>query len=980
MFLRKCLTSTALIMPFTMQAIEIFMPSGNFDGLQGSLFPYTTLANPEGTTARFSGDLFIANVDDSISRTASSCFSNTKGALTAIGKGSTLSFTNIRTSTNGAAISNLVTDSPETYSLSFFGFKRLIFSNCEALTSDTATAGKTLVHSSAIYSTTPTIFKNNSTILFQHNRSAGSGSSINATSITLQGTEHSIIFKANGSITFGGVLTSTGPITFTKNTAPILFDSNAAAIYGGAIFLGVPTASLTSLGNRQGLTFLNNSARTGGAIFSYGNLTFTDNNQLIFWNNTASPENSVLPLPTTVPPIIAGYGGAIYCTDRPTRESEEAGTTPRVTLKGEQYITFKTNVSALEGGAIYGKKIFILSNGPTNFTRNISGKGAAIAIASSGELSLSADQGNIIFNENVTVKQGSSVTVTRNAIHFNENAKFALLGAGTDHGVFFYDPITSASLASGTTAPNLIINPKPVGNANINYQGRIVFSGETLTPGQIGNADNSTSTLHQKVTLQGGTLALKKGATLAVHTLIQEENSTIIMDAGTTLATTDGTTDKNTDGNIILTNLVINLRSLDATKVARVDVRSTSGTLTLSGSLGLIDDKEDFYENHGLLNQESLTLPIVELKTSTGTSTLSDFSLNPAGYTTSPYGYQGSWKLTWDATNKRVMGTWTKAGYIPSPRRLAPLVPNSLWGNLVDLRVVNQVATAGSDGFSYSKGFCLTGISNFFHSDRSAEARAYRHMSGGYLITANSQTVSDSIFGIGFGQLFTKSKDYLIANAQSKVYFGTVYSSFTQPLWFSTGVFSSFSARISYSRSNENLKTPYTNFTKGRASWSNNCWLGEFGGSFPIILSSPLLNLKQIVPFIQGEVAYAHHGKFQEKGTEGRVFNPGRLINVAIPLGIRLDKNSHRRPDFYSIMIAYVPDVYRRNPNCMTTLSINGAAWTSVATNLARHALRIQASSHTSVNNNIELFGHGGCDIRTTSCQYTLDVGSKLRF
>lgn len=985
------------------------IPSKNFNGQEGRVFPYTTLSYPEGTTAIFSGDLIISNIDNAISETSSSCFSNKAGYFTILGQGYTLSFNQIRSASNGAAISDSVTDL--TLPLTLLNFKNILFINSHTLTSTEAGTGTggtnntVKANSAMLYSTVPVIFKDNQTILFQQDRSAGPGAGINAASLTITGTTTSCSFDSNASSSFGGALASVGPVKLVNNTAPQTFLSNGAAYYGGAIYLGTyppaggtgtpSTGSLTASANSGNITFQNNSALTGGAIYSLGNLTFSNNSNILFANNTASPASNITLSSTSTQPqtnitVTGGFGGAIYCIapQAPTGGGAGSGTTtdPTLTCTGQTSLSFQGNCAASEGGAIYAKKIVLSDNGSTQFIGNVSAKGGAISVAASGTLELTANAGNIVFDHNLTVNTttntGTTTSSTHNSIHFNEGATFSTLAASAGNSIFFYDPITTAISQTAPQPPAqpaaLTINP-----SSGNYQGNIVFSGEKLPPDEAAEENNVTSTINQQVTLENGSLILKKGAVLKVYSFTQSSGSTVVMDLGTTLSTTN---QQNTNGGITLSNLAINLASLGENNSAVVEIASTSGQLSVTGPITFVDSSGTFYENHELLNENTVEYTIATFTGNTNPPpniNITDIT-TATGATSSPYGYQGTWKLETSpgtqADTQTLTATWTKTSFIPGPERLAPLVPNSLWGNIVDLRAVNQVMETCSQGLPYKKGLCLTGVSNFFHCNHTQAARSYRHISGGYVLHANTQTLADSVFGFGFGQLFAKSKDYLVANDKSKVYVITAYTGFTKPFFNISNLFASMATRASYCRSNERLTTNYTSLGTAQAGWSNNGWLGELEANFPVVLSSRILNLKKLIPFVKAEVAYANQGRFKEKNTEGRAFGHGHLMNVSIPAGIKFDKTSHHAPDFYSISLSCISDVYRYNPHCSTVLIANGATWTTVATNPSRWGVKVQASSHNKVNNNIEIYGHGGCEIRRSSRQYTVDLGSKFRF
>ncbi|AFS22486.1 autotransporter beta-domain protein [Chlamydia psittaci 06-1683] len=291
---------------------------------------------------------------------------------------------------------------------------------------------------------------------------------------------------------------------------------------------------------------------------------------------------------------------------------------------------------------------------------------------------------------------------------------------------------------------------------------------------------------------------------------------------------------------------------------------------------------------------------------------------------------------------------------------------------------MNALATASCDGFGYSKGLWVAGISNVFHHDRNSVSHGFRRISGGYVIGANSQTLSDSVFGVAFSQVFGKSKDYVVSTTKSQALVGSAYLSIKRPL--SNTIFTTFAARINYSHTNEDMKTRYTFIPEESGNWDNNCWLGEVGGSLPIVLNTGKLHLNQFVPFVNVQIGYAEHGSFREQLAEARSFCSSRLINLAIPCGFKIDRRSHSYPDFYSLAVSYVPDVWRRNPGCTTLLLANGARWKTLATNLDRQGLLIEGSTHTAVNNNIEIFSHGSCELRKSSRNYNINVGSKFRF
>ncbi|QXE27294.1 polymorphic outer membrane protein middle domain-containing protein [Chlamydia buteonis] len=1017
---RKFLVSTTLTLPCSFQAfsLEIVVPSGTYDGYLRDTFPYTITSNPEGTTAILSGDLNILNIDNSMAATPSSCFFNSAGSMTIVGKGHDLTFTDLRTSVNGAALSSIPSQNPESLSYTITGIKTFSCSNCAALIARSDTSTILSPKGGAVYSKAPIFFKDIQNAIFKNNRAGDNGGALWGQVVDINNVTKSLQFLSNVGANGGAVGASTS-LNVTRCPS-ILFRSNSAENLGGAIHsVNPPTPppppppgngainTVVNFSDNGSVQFDANNAKSGGAIYSKGNINFSNNLQLIMQNNSASPEIGESF-------ALLGQGGAIYCVKAtaPIMKTFKAGAAPTdftgLTISNQHDIFFANNCAENEGGAIYGEKVSITSSGKTVFTNNTAKDGGAIYIAADGELSLSADYGDMTFYDNLKNNNGST---ERNAITLGKGASIKLLAASGDHKLCFYDPIVTTIPEQAPNGDNtLTINPDRGKSAPFtNYIGTVLFSGAQANSTE--NASNA-STIYQKVILGGGKLVLADKASLSVVSFEQQSDSILLMDAGTVLSTTNNshaTPDKkaavvmataeipraistlanqpNTDGSISITDLHINLGSLtQAGEGAKIDVKGTNGTITLSGYISLDDVFGNAYENHDLFNQNTVTLPVLSLSTAGESKiTNSSFQLTPRGDADPQYGYQGSWKLNWedgangDANKKKVLkATWTKTGFVPSPERQASLVPNSLWGAFIDLRSMNALATASCDGFGYGKGLWVAGISNVFHHDRNCVSHGFRRISGGYVIGANSQTLSDSVFGVAFSQVFGKSKDYVVSTTKSQALVGSAYLSIKRPL--SNTIFTTFAARINYSHTNEDMKTRYTFVPEESGNWDNNCWLGEVGGSLPIVLTTTKLHLNQFVPFVNVQIGYAEHGSFREKLAEARSFCSSRLINLAIPCGFKIDRRSHSYPDFYSLAVSYVPDVWRRNPGCTTLLLANGARWKTPATNLDRQGLLIEGSTHTAVNNNIEIFSHGSCELRKSSRNYNINIGSKFRF
>ncbi|AGW39629.1 polymorphic membrane protein [Chlamydia pecorum P787] len=802
----------------------------------------------------------------------------------------------------------------------------------------------------------------------------------------------------------------TGDLTFNGNGYSMFFNTiNVAASNPGAInakgadktltltdfstlsFIASPssttgTGAIESVGdiqltNNEYVTFINNaSTTTGGAACSQGNCTISGNQTVYFDSNTTSGSDI--------------NGGAICCSKQPPPSVPP--TTPTLTIKENNEVTFINNSAAGSGGAIYAQNLTLSSQGKgVLFTNNTaiataSPKGGAIAIADSGEISLSADGGNITFNGNITKTTGVG-TPTRNAIDLGSTAKFTALRATEGNSIYFYDPITG----SGATDA-LNINET---NASVTYGGSIVFSGEKLSETEKQQAENLKSKFTQTVTLKNGSLVLKDGVTVDTHTFTQEAGSTLLMDAGTTLSASTAS--------VTVTNLAVNMSSLNGTDKVTLSASAASQNVTLSGSITLMDENGNAYENHDLRNSQDFSF--VEL--SAGSTGGAGTATPPNSSNTDPqiteqtpqhYGYQGTWAVAWvpgaggvaNVTQTATL-SWTKTGYIPNPEKRGNLVPNSLWGVFVDVRSIQEVMKRSSDSLNEGRGIWASAIGNFFHRDNinkgSEIQQGFRHRSAGYIIGASTPTIEDNVLNLAFCQLFGRDKDRLVTKNHITSYAGSINFQHEGRLDYITnllpqGSYSAWgpialmlNAQLTYCHSSNDMKTSYTQPTpqEVKSSWGNDGFGMEIGG----LVSIPTQHFRwfsSYSPFVKVQLTYAHQEDFKESGTDARSFETSDLFNFGMPIGIKLEKSMGLSS--YDLSIAYVPDIIRSNPDCTTTLIISGDSWQTFGTNLARNALLVRAGNYFTFSDTWEMFSQFAFELRSSSRSYSVDLGSKIRF
>ncbi|WP_080126163.1 polymorphic outer membrane protein middle domain-containing protein [Chlamydia suis] len=979
-------------------AADITVPQGIYDGeTLTAPFPYTVIGDPRGTTVVPAGNLILKNLDNSIAALPLSCFGNLLGNFTINGNGYSLTFENIRTATNGAALSNSAAGS------GLFivqDFDELLFSNCNSLLSALPQTGQTQTKptpsSGTIFSKSDLILKNIQNFSFYSNLVSGDGGAIDAQSLTIQGVKKLCVFQENTAQSDGGACQVTKNFLATDNPAPVAFVGNVAGIKGGGVAAvtngqngqapGPATDLSVSFSKNTAVEFDGNVARIGGGIYSDGSISFLENAKTVFLNNEASPVY-IQPAQGGAggqqTPDNYGDGGAIFCKNG----NQQGGTTApgEVSFKGEGMVFFSKNVAAGKGGAIYAKKLSISDCGPVQFIGNIANDGGAIYLADSGELSLSADRGDIIFDANLkrTAQQNAAtvndVQVASNAISMAAGGQVTKLRASEGHQILFNDPIV---MANGQAQPQ----PQPPLKVNEGdgYSGDIVFA-------------KGESVLYSDIELTQGKILLRDKAKLLVRSLDQT-GGVVYMEAGTTLDFVNGAQQQQPPAkpiSISLTNLHLSLASLlessgvtnppaAPTSTPAVIGNTNNGSVTIAGQIFFEDLDNTSYDKYEWLGADR-TLDVLKLQVGTQPPVNAPDALT-LGSENPQYGYQGKWELQWEPAQPQpqpnniytLKATWTKTGYNPGPERVASLVPNSLWGSIFDVRSAHSAIQASIDGRAYCRGLWISGISNFFYHDRDALGQGYRHISGGYAIGANSYFGS-SMFGVAFSEMFGRSKDYVVCRSNDHTCIGTVYLA-TKKALCGSFVFGETFMRASYGFGNQHMKTSYTFAEENDVRWDNNCLVGEIGAGLPIVIAPSKLYLNELHPFVQAEFAYADHESFTEEGDQAREFKSGHLMNLTIPVGVKFDRCSSKHPNKYSFMGAYICDAYRSISGTKTTLLSHQESWTTDAFHLGRHGAMVRGSMYASLTNNIEVYGHGRYEYRNASRGYGLSVGSKVRF
>ena len=268
----------------------------------------------------------------------------------------------------------------------------------------------------------------------------------------------------NTSTGYGGAISLWGDNVFQTSVSisGVTFYNNSAVLYGGALFLNLPSKVDVELSN---VSFESNSAPNGGAIrVDSGTLKFSGSNT--FTGNKATN----------------GEGGAVYLNNG---VAEFSGT------------TFSGNSATSSGGAIYRTSSAKLSfSGSNTVTSNSAASGGGLAVSSNSFFMPS----NVSIYDNLASVQGDDiyVYVTGSGSFFAPNAPVgAQLSCGHAVDGWYYDAAsarwgTDYCGAAGGTVSKIDIGMPIFATAAIKaahgevrqYTVKVEVEGEgTVTPG-----------------------------------------------------------------------------------------------------------------------------------------------------------------------------------------------------------------------------------------------------------------------------------------------------------------------------------------------------------------------------------------------------------------------------------------------------------------------------------------------------------------
>ncbi|AAP05024.1 polymorphic outer membrane protein middle domain-containing protein [Chlamydia caviae] len=801
------------------------------------------------------------------------------------------------------------------------------------------------------------VFSNNlarSTALDQ-NRSLDGGT-INSRFLDIKNNNAPIYFLRNAAYSKGGAIMSGERFDLSGNKSSCIFCDNATLAVdsqGGAL----RAQDFNCINNLGDIVFNNNQSKSGGALSVNTTCLFSENQgNLIFKNNRTMSMHD-------------GNGGAI-----------DAKNTAIANNKG--IISFHNNSSSYRGGAIKGAVCTIYNNNDIFFTNNSAQEGGAILIAGGGcSLTLSADKGNIVFNNNLSISPNK---IYRNAVCIASDADF-VVGAKLGQHILFYDPIEHDHNATNP----MLINP------DVEDHGCVIFSGATVDS-HLKTENNLFSKCKNTIELKNGVLAIENDAGLATYKFIQT-GGLVCLGSGGTLTTREK--DNNKNSTLQLTNLGLILPQLITSKAETAKLwiypsatgntfqENTLASITVSGDLILTNEEGHSPYDDVNLSRGITRVPFLYL-CDNATKVIDVASLNIEAINDHlHYGYQGVWSPYWEEytttpdttsaltanTSHRVLyADWTPTGYIPNPEYRGDLVANALWQ-----AAYNTIT--GLHGFTpppnRSSLEVAGGGSGAYVSQKTRNAKpGFELFSKGYATQASRSTETNRSFALSFSQFYSEikeseSKDKVSANC----YFAGAQ---LQIPWFYENLLTSASLGYAYSQNHVKTKNQTTN-ALSEGDFHSHTLGSELRCMFR---ERAILNL-QFRPFIKTLWVRSTQGSFTETGKNSRNFKTkDPLINMTLPLGIYgYAEHEVYLKTSWEMQLAYTPTIYRQKPKINTTRIVSNGSWITSGTPVNRHAFSISIKNTTSLNRMSLSINYHGDFSKSTLCNF-LNITGEIKF
>ena len=288
-----------------------------------------------------------------------------------------------------------------------------------------------------------------------------------------------VVIRQNTANSGGGIFSTNSIIEF--DNCSVQFYNNSATDSGGAVYLQNSDMMFGLNSSVQGnsvVQFNNNSARDGGAIRSYYSDIFISGKSVVtFYNNSGSSR-----------------GGAIYL------DSSDSD----LIVNGTSTVTFDNNTARYDGGAIYvnyNSDISFGGNVLINFTNNSARNGGVFYTASSNIVISCHENSTVAFIDNHASSNGGVMYLNWYAtIIFGNNSVSTFARNTAYYGGVVYARYYTQMSFNGTTEITFVNNTATyqggavyISYSDIVFNAPVIFQDNSAQNGQAMYCDGDSS-------------------------------------------------------------------------------------------------------------------------------------------------------------------------------------------------------------------------------------------------------------------------------------------------------------------------------------------------------------------------------------------------------------------------------------------------------------------------------------------------------
>ena len=247
----------------------------------------------------------------------------------------------------------------------------------------------------------------------------------------------SVLFKGNTAKSGGGIYSRNSTVIFCDKS-DVNFINIAATDSGGAIY------RIYCCGADSVVTFIDNSARSSGAIPVYSDNSAVRSCKIIFNNNKASENGGALYITDHSTVTVAEHSKVNYSNNEGTQYG--GANNSNITLEGQAMVIFTNNTSQYGGAlSILQSTLTFHGNTSVNFTRNKAENGGAISVVRSSVTFVDSSQTE--FFRNTAAGSGGAMHLSDHftvSISHNSHNTFSH-NTANHHGGAIYCDLTKST-------------------------------------------------------------------------------------------------------------------------------------------------------------------------------------------------------------------------------------------------------------------------------------------------------------------------------------------------------------------------------------------------------------------------------------------------------------------------------------------------------------------------------------------------------